>query len=723
MKPVEWLFALAAAVVLSFVFWTKLWTGGGLIGGDIYSYFFPQKQLYAESLRAGELPFWHNRTSFGYPLIAESQTGAFYPPHLVLYRLLDVNSAYNANQLLHYVLAFVFTWLLARELKLSAFGAALAATVYTYGWAPPRISLEWAIIGASWLPLAVWWTERFLSRRDARWLVGLSVTLALQMLAGHYNLAFITQLLVVCYAGLRLWFCREKANDDSTATGMRKSGNQRRSYARQSVDVPPSGDGSYNRRDTDPRGDRESPSGCWRRGVCVVLAIMLGGCLAAPQLVPTWELKRTSQRETIDDQEFDPGHGHIPPLYLSQVVASWWFWYSPEVNRDQALQQLDTLAISSGTNQTEAHLYFGLVPLLIIGLALTLPRTREQLWNRDVALWLLLSLAAVIYATGWLLPVAQHLPGFGFFRGPGRYGIVATLGVALIAGRALGALLEGRRCLPSGIVLAIVLCATVWDLRYVARVVSVSPILDQPVLARLDDSVIRQRLQNYDGLPRLYAPGPNLPNLLGVSSVPEYLGIGPGEYYDAELRAPQLDELTPEFVAWAERSGITHILSFEPLTIENVHGVELVLAQPDAFLNPVWARAPNESFYLYELTSTRGRAYFDLPLAGQKVDVISDEPDRVELSVIAPDAAIVILTDLAYRGWKVTIDGMPAEALAIDGLFRGVDVPVGTHRILWTFEPRSLRVGIVLAAIGIVLCFAVFARSRQARLVPEGDGQ
>ncbi|MBI1310415.1 YfhO family protein [bacterium] len=679
MKPVEWPIVVAAAVALSVVFWAKLWTGGGLIGGDIYSYFFPQKQLYAESLRAGEIPLWNNRTSFGYPLIAESQTGAFYPPHLVLYRLLDLNSAYNANQLLHYVLAFVFTWLLARELKLSAAGAALAATVFTYGWSPPRISLEWAIIGAAWMPLAIWWTERFLSRCDARWLVGLSATLALQMLAGHYNLAFITQLLVVCYAGLRIWFCRADSSGESK--------------------------------------DAAKPLvGRWRRGLSVVLAVALGGCLAAPQLVPSWELKRTSQRETIDGQEFDPGHGHIPPLYLSQVIASWWFWYAPEVDRDQALRQLDTLAISSGTNQTEAHLYFGLVPLLIIGLALASTRAREQLWHRDVALWLLLSLAAVIYATGWLLPVTQHLPGFGFFRGPGRYGIVTTLGVALIAGRALSALLERKRCLTSGIVLAIVLCATISDLKYVARVVAVSPILDQPVLARLEHSIIRQRLEEYDGLPRLYAPGPNLPNLLGVSSVPEYLGIGPSQYYDPKLRAPQLETLTPDFIAWAERSGITHILSFDPLATDAVRGVQLVLAEPDAFLNPAWARSPEQPLYLYELASTRGRAYFDLPQAGQKVDVISDEPGRVELSVVAPEAAIVILTDLAYRGWKVTVDGQPSEALAINGLFRGVELPVGNHRIEWTFEPRSLRVGFVLTAIGLVVCVAVFARSRARRL-------
>ena len=662
---------MSLGVALSFVFWSKLWTGGGLIGGDIYSYFFPQKQLYAEGLEAGHIPLWNHRTSFGYPVIAESQTGAFYPPHLLLYRVLDINSAYNANQLLHYVLAFVFTWLLARELKLSAAGAALAATVYTYGWSPPRISLEWAIIGASWLPLAIWWTERFLARRDARWLVGLSVTLCLQMLAGHYNLAFITQLLVVAYAGLRLWFCRT-ASTESTAAS--------------------------------PRRVRSATS--------VVLAIGLGLCLAAPQLVPTWQLKRSSQRETIDGVEFDPGHGHIPPLYLSQVVASWWFWHSPEVNRDQALTQLDTLAISSGTNQTEAHLYFGLAPLLIIGICVISPRARSYLWNRETALWLLLSVAAVVYATGWLLPVSQHLPGFGFFRGPGRYGLITTLGVALIAGRALNSLSQHGHLWKTTLVTGVVLAATVVDLSYVARVVTVSPVLNEPVLPRLEHSVIRQHLQQFDGVPRLYAPGPNLPNLLGVSSVPEYLGIGPGQYYDSELRAPTLDGLTPDFVAWAERSGITHILSLDPLDTQAFDDVELVVASPDPFLNPAWARAPDQSLYLYELKSTRGRAYFDPADSGQRVNSVDVQIDSVSLDVTTDEPATLVLTDLAYPGWQVTVDDQPAEPLAINGLFRGVELPTGSHRVEWTYRPRSLRVGIVLAAIGLVLCVAVFVRCR-----------
>ena len=34
---------LVVAVVLTWIFWSKLWLGGGLVGGDLYPYFLPQK--------------------------------------------------------------------------------------------------------------------------------------------------------------------------------------------------------------------------------------------------------------------------------------------------------------------------------------------------------------------------------------------------------------------------------------------------------------------------------------------------------------------------------------------------------------------------------------------------------------------------------------------------------------------------------------------------------
>ena len=96
----SWLVAILVGLGLSLIFWWPLYSGGGLLGGDIYTYFFPQKAYLSERLAAGEVPLWNNRVGHGYPLVGESQTGLFYPFH-VLYAVLDVSTAYNAVQLGH----------------------------------------------------------------------------------------------------------------------------------------------------------------------------------------------------------------------------------------------------------------------------------------------------------------------------------------------------------------------------------------------------------------------------------------------------------------------------------------------------------------------------------------------------------------------------------------------------------------------------------------------
>ena len=66
----------AAAIGFTLLFWWPLACGGGLVGGDTYRYFLPQKVVDAELLHRHELPLWNSWVGFGYPIIGESQTGA-----------------------------------------------------------------------------------------------------------------------------------------------------------------------------------------------------------------------------------------------------------------------------------------------------------------------------------------------------------------------------------------------------------------------------------------------------------------------------------------------------------------------------------------------------------------------------------------------------------------------------------------------------------------------
>ena len=258
------------------------------------------------------------------------------------------------------------------------------------------------------------------------------------------------------------------------------------------------------------------------------IAIAFAFLLAAVQILPTWELKRRSQRMDFA-AEFFPGYGHLPPQYWTQFVAPW-LWYP--YNVDELLVKLPNYSGGAGTNQVEAHLYFGLLPLLLaIGGLIVSWRSRAET-DRVLRLWALIGVAFLLYTPGWFLPVTQYLPGFSFFRGPGRYGIITSLAVALIAGNTFSRLLKRMSAPGNAIVAVLVFAITAIELSWVAESVGYSQMLPVPVVERRLESPVHRLLLKESQPVRLVAPMANVANMLDASSFPVYLGIGPGQYFD-----------------------------------------------------------------------------------------------------------------------------------------------------------------------------------------------
>jgi hypothetical protein len=642
---------LLLAIGLTYLFWPVLWHGGGLVGGDIYPYFFPQKQLLGESLRSGELPLWNNRTGHGYPIVGESQTGVFYPAHLI-YAVVDLNTAYNAVQLSHYVLAFMACWLFLRRWGVGTIPGWLGAVSYTYGWLPVRMCNEWAALGAAWFPAILWCGESYLQTARLRYLITLSALLCLQMLAGHFHLAFITQVTLVAYLILRLGFAQERVSPTLSANRLRAE-------------------------------------------LFCMIALLCGFGLAAVQLLPTWELKQFSQRAELGP-EHHPGFGFIPAWYLGQLVAPW-AYYVPET-------KLGVGSDGSSTNTVEAHLYCGLLPLLfaVSGFFGSRASRRSRDW-----IWGLLGLLALIYTTGYLMPVARYMPGFGFFNGVGRFGIVFNLAIATLAATALERISQhmlGRWAMWIGLACV---AATVADTCWVAGMVQHTFVVEKPPIRYLEHSPIRKELALSTQPVRLFSRGANLPNLLGVASTPVYLGLGPNAYFDPQMAMPQPLPFetapTAEQITWLQHAGVTHVLSFSELN-PAVWPVSLILATPDAFLNRAWGHG-TAPFYLYELQGSRGRVAWQTPRTGDRATLVEYHLNRVEIDANSTEGGTLILTDLAWPGWIVEIDGQPAKHVQLTGIdqqFRAVQVPAGKHRIRWVYRPKSLWIGLTISAVTFV---------------------
>jgi hypothetical protein len=87
------------------------------------------------------------------------------------------------------------------------------------------------------------------------------------------------------------------------------------------------------------------------------------------------------------------------------------------------------------------------------------------------------------------------------------------------------------------------------------------------------------------------------------------------------------------------------------------------------------------------------------------------EPNRITAQVDGP--GLFVLSELAYPGWQVLVDGKREDIVPVGGLLRGVSLESGTHQVAFVFYPSSLYLGLLFCSMGIG---SIFWTSRATRL-------
>ena len=81
--------------------------------------------------------------------------------------------------------------------------------------------------------------------------------------------------------------------------------------------------------------------------------------------------------------------------------------------------------------------------------------------------------------------------------------------------------------------------------------------------------------------------------------------------------------------------------------------------------------------------------------------IVAYHRNAVSIEVESSSAGVLVLHDVYYPGWEVTVDGQRQPLLRANLLFRGVEVPAGKHRVEFEFRPISLD-NLVAAATELV---------------------
>jgi uncharacterized membrane protein YjgN (DUF898 family) len=230
------LWTLILFLIYPFLAFPEIIFGGQtLYRTDITWIHYPGHIFMAEEWLAGRVPLWDPYRQAGVPMLAEPQIGVLYPLRILFLSPLSPSLELSLFILLHFTLAALFTYILARSLRLSQASATLAGLVFGFGgFLMAQVSNVNILTGAIWLPLILFATMQVARRRiwpgrmgqvqaglsglsfgspdnhfpltRYHWLAALlaGIPLALQIYTAHSQIVFYTLVVISAYGLYRL---------------------------------------------------------------------------------------------------------------------------------------------------------------------------------------------------------------------------------------------------------------------------------------------------------------------------------------------------------------------------------------------------------------------------------------------------------------------------------------------------------------------------------------
>jgi hypothetical protein len=187
--------------LLLVVYSPVLFENGQFAGGNTSYFDYPLNLRVEQQWSAGRWPLWEPGQNGGTPLLGNPVAAVLYPGK-VLYFLLPYAWAARLYVIAHTFVAFLGLLALGRSCGASWVGACLGALSYAFG-AP--LLFQYCntnlLVGAAWVPWGLCAIDRLLRQGQRRGGVELAAVLALQVLGGDPEAAYLT---AACGAGYAL---------------------------------------------------------------------------------------------------------------------------------------------------------------------------------------------------------------------------------------------------------------------------------------------------------------------------------------------------------------------------------------------------------------------------------------------------------------------------------------------------------------------------------------
>ncbi|MBI4213912.1 MAG: YfhO family protein [Chloroflexi bacterium] len=691
-----------------------------LVDGDLNQEHFPVIVTVSRALRDGSLPLWNPYSNGGQPLLADPQAALLYPP--TWWTLAGVNGfdgdsflALERQIPLHFSLLGAFSYFLGRVLIGSRFGALLMALTFTYSGFITTYPVQQLPIlrSIAWLPLQVLGLWLALERRSWGWAAFGGAMLGMAMLAGHPQTVFQESIVLAVVAAV--WM-----------------------YQNRTVEVD------------------------HRRALWAIPALALVGVVAvglsAIQWIPSLEFMQRSNRAEVSYGFVSGGYAfwELPldliaprvlgglPVYvgvlplvlagtaialrrghvsgLAVVLAAVGLILSLGGNSfaySGAYRVVPGFALFRDQERAIFMFAFGVAILAGCGGALLLGELGRGDWRklagvrRVLRVLMLVSVAAgaALYVAHVNAEVAQE--GFLRWRAIVNWFFFFVLMLAF----SLGLLwMHARLSTARPLIPALAVALVILDLFSVSW--------DQPLQDRFPNDMFRasqmvSRTLSEIGLQRAVDEGvlDGYHGLIyGIPTINRILAMHLDRFHAAT------DLLPPARLF--DLMNVGYVVTRETKT----DGQLLLQEQFEQFNNRLYRRqgALGPAIVVPEArvvsSGSDALAAVAEPTFDPRAQVVLEDTDPAQLQrggpgrvlsyrrgwndvdaqVQAPQGGYLLLSEIAYPGWRAEVDGTGTPILVADYLLRALWLPAGDHQVRLSYQPASIRLGAVVTVVTLL---------------------
>lgn len=722
-------------------------------GTDVMRELYPWKHFVIEMFKKSQIAFWNPYNFSGNPLMANFQSGAFYPLNLIFLSF-PFNNAWTLFIFLIPLLSALFTYLFLREIKISVFPALFGGIVFAFS-SYMVVWMEYGNIGHTflWLPLGLFLTEKLIHSDSIgvhnfqrKYLFFLTGVLFASILAGYIQGYFYILLILSFYFIVKSFY-----NQQLLTT----------------------------------------------KTLLFFLSILSPFFLTLFQLLPTLELFQNSSR------------GNYSLDTIEKLLNPWWyaitglapdFFGNPATNNHWF----------DGT-YIERVSYFGVIPFILALIALFELKKRKEALIFAITFIISLLLAYDFLFTKFLYLIPVPIISTTV---PTRILSIFVFSGAILSAIGLDIILKGDK--KKFVYLALVLTGLLLGIAWIAAILQKLTISERnlvfPSLVGLAFLILFSfystkksfkhlfilalfaitlfdlfrffhKITPFSPSEYIYPSTPVISYIQKNAGINRYWGYGGAhietniQLYDhtflpdghdalhnkiyAQLVSSSKDGKIPSELSRSDSEidpgfGAPELLNNNyRQKILNILGVKYLLYKDEFFtenktLKLLWQ---DSSWKIYENTQAAPRAfltadYLVLPnkkdiipafynknfnekekiileenpnlqkskMRIKKVKLITYEPNLVRFNTSSDAEALLFLSDAYYPGWKASIDGKPTKIFIADYAFRAVKVPKGEHIVEFYYFPESFKNGLILSGVAFIgLLVLIFLRLKSLK--------